>query len=80
MNAVRNRVEVMHGVNLGELGRRDPDVYGGVTYAQVEQRVGVLLLQSRQPGHRSSSIPQLHDAVPALLRDRLIRLNAEYQE
>ena len=23
---MRNRVEVMHGVNLGELGRRDPDV------------------------------------------------------
>ena len=37
---VRNRVEVMHGVNLSELGRRDPEHYGGVSFTQLEHRVG----------------------------------------
>ena len=38
--SVRNRIEVMHGVNLGELGRRDAEHYGGLTLAQLEQSVG----------------------------------------
>ena len=33
VSATRNRVEVMHGVNLDQLGRRDPTHYGGVTFA-----------------------------------------------
>jgi 3-dehydroquinate dehydratase-2 len=33
----RNRVEVMHGVNLDQLGRRDPAIYGHLTFAQLEQ-------------------------------------------
>jgi 3-dehydroquinate dehydratase II len=35
----RDRIEVMHGVNLDQLGRRDPAVYGGLTYDQLEQRI-----------------------------------------
>jgi hypothetical protein len=31
MRVVRNRVEVMHGVNLDQLGRRDPAVYAALT-------------------------------------------------
>ena len=30
--SVRNRVEVMHGVNLDQLGRRPAPVYGDMTY------------------------------------------------
>jgi 3-dehydroquinate dehydratase II len=37
---VRNRVEVMHGVNLSELGRRDPEHYGSMTLTELEVRVG----------------------------------------
>jgi 3-dehydroquinate dehydratase II len=33
------RVEVMHGVNLDMLGRRDPDHYGPLTLMQLEQRI-----------------------------------------
>jgi 3-dehydroquinate dehydratase-2 len=33
------RVEVMHGVNLDQLGRRDPALYGTLTLAELEQRV-----------------------------------------
>jgi len=36
---VRNRVEVMHGVNLDQLGRRPAAVYGDLTYARLQQQV-----------------------------------------
>ncbi len=35
----RNRVQVMHGVNLDQLGRRDPEHYGSLTFTQLEQRI-----------------------------------------
>jgi 3-dehydroquinate dehydratase-2 len=34
-----HRVEIMHGVNLDQLGRRDPGHYGSLTFDQLEQRV-----------------------------------------
>ncbi|MGI8803595.1 MAG: type II 3-dehydroquinate dehydratase [Solirubrobacteraceae bacterium] len=34
-----NRIEVMHGVNLNMLGRRDPALYGTQTLAGLERRV-----------------------------------------
>ncbi len=36
----RRRVDVMHGVNLDQLGRRDPDVYGRLTLSELETQVG----------------------------------------
>ena len=36
---MRNRVEVMHGVNLDQLGVRDPAVYGSQTLTELEVRV-----------------------------------------
>jgi 3-dehydroquinate dehydratase-2 len=36
---LRNRIEVMHGVNLDQLGRRDPEVYGGLSFDRLEQRI-----------------------------------------
>lgn len=30
----------MHGVNLDQLGRRDPSHYGGVTFDELERRAG----------------------------------------
>lgn len=36
---MKNRVEVMHGVNLDMLGRRDPRHYGGLTLAELELQV-----------------------------------------
>jgi 3-dehydroquinate dehydratase-2 len=33
------RVEVMHGVNLDQLGRRDPLLYGTLTLAQLESTI-----------------------------------------
>ncbi len=34
-----SRVEVLHGVNLDTLGRRDPALYGSFTLAELETRV-----------------------------------------
>jgi 3-dehydroquinate dehydratase II len=33
------RIEVLHGVNLDQLGRRDPEQYGSLTLAQLEQQI-----------------------------------------
>jgi 3-dehydroquinate dehydratase II len=63
---VRNRVEVMHGVNLGELGRRDPERYGGLSYAQLEQHIAGygrdlgLELRFFQTNHEGEFVERLH--------------------
>src|SRR5919198_4215561 len=39
MSAMGHRVAVMHGVNLDQLGRRDPAHYGGMTFDQLQFRI-----------------------------------------
>jgi 3-dehydroquinate dehydratase II len=62
----RNRIEVMHGVNLGELGRRDAAVYGDLTYPQLEQRITGfgrslgLELRFFQTDHEGEFVERLH--------------------
>ncbi|HXN36410.1 MAG TPA: type II 3-dehydroquinate dehydratase [Solirubrobacteraceae bacterium] len=34
-----HRIEVMHGVNLDQLGRRDPTLYGTLTLSELQLRV-----------------------------------------
>jgi 3-dehydroquinate dehydratase II len=36
---MKNRITVLHGVNLDLLGVRDPDVYGGQSLTELEVRV-----------------------------------------
>jgi 3-dehydroquinate dehydratase-2 len=36
---VRERIEIMHGVNLDALGRRDPEHYGTITLPELEVKV-----------------------------------------
>ena len=63
--AVRNRVEVMHGVNLSELGRRDPEHYGDLTYPELEREVGQmghelgLTLRFMQTNHEGEFVEHL---------------------
>lgn len=62
----RNRIEVMHGVNLDQLGRRDARHYGHVTLTELEQRIastaGELGLVTRffQTNHEGDFIEHLH--------------------
>ena len=61
-----NRVEVMHGVNLSQLGRRDPDHYGGMSFTELEVRIGDfgrelgLELRFFQSNHEGEFIEHLH--------------------
>ena len=61
-----NRVEVMHGVNLDQLGRRDPEHYGGLTFDALERRIGAdaraLGLEARffQTNHEGHFVEHLH--------------------
>jgi 3-dehydroquinate dehydratase-2 len=66
VTGARFRVEVMHGVNLDQLGRRDPLLYGTLTLAELEQqieaRAGELGLQARffQTNHEGDFVERLH--------------------
>ena len=66
MTPKRYRVEVMHGVNLDQLGRRDPLLYGTLTLAELEQRIeadaGELGLATRffQTNHEGAFVEHLH--------------------
>jgi 3-dehydroquinate dehydratase-2 len=40
MTVTRNRVAVLHGVNFDILERRDAQVYGGLSLAALEQKIG----------------------------------------
>jgi 3-dehydroquinate dehydratase-2 len=39
MTGARNRIEVLHGVNLNMLGRRDPLHYGTLTLADLDRQI-----------------------------------------
>jgi len=63
---MRNRVEVMHGVNLDQLGRRDPGHYGHITFVELEQRISAvaaelgLAVRFFHSNHEGEFIEHLH--------------------
>jgi 3-dehydroquinate dehydratase-2 len=66
VSATRNRIEVMHGVNLDQLGRRDPAHYGTLTLEELELRISgearELGLEVRffQTNHEGKFVEHLH--------------------
>jgi 3-dehydroquinate dehydratase II len=75
MNA-RNRIAVMHGVNLDQLGRRPAGHYGTLTLTQLESRVSDwgaeldLSVQFFQSNHEGAFVEELHrveDTVDGLV-------------
>lgn len=68
---VNNRIEVMHGVNLDQLGRRDPDHYGKQDLAALERQIETwaqelgLSVRFFQSNHEGVFIEHLH-ALPDL--------------
>ena len=65
---MKNRVAVLHGINLDALDRRPAEHYGGLTYTQLEQRIGRfardLGLQASffQSNHEGDFVEELHKA------------------
>lgn len=73
---MRNRVAVMHGVNLDQLGRRPASHYGTLTLMELEKRVADwgaeldLSVQFFQTNHEGQFVEELHrleDTVDALV-------------
>ena len=66
MQRSRNRVAVLHGVNLDMLGNRDPEHYGTVTLAELQTKVkrfaGDLDLEATlfQTNHEGEFVEYLH--------------------
>jgi len=66
---VRNRIEVMHGVNFDVLGRRNADHYGGLTLTELEVRIKRfarelgLELTFSQTNHEGQFCENLHRAA-----------------
>ena len=63
------RVEVLNGVNLDVLGRRDPDLYGGLSLNELESRIydwGKELgmgVRCRQTNHEGQYVDWLHEVA-----------------
>ncbi|MHB8690848.1 MAG: type II 3-dehydroquinate dehydratase [Solirubrobacteraceae bacterium] len=63
----RNRIRVMHGVNLDQLGRRDPGHYGSDTLQMLEARISQmadelgLTASFFHTNHEGAFVEQLHD-------------------
>ncbi len=76
MSHARSRVEVMHGVNLDMLGRRDATHYGTVTLAELERTVSgfareleleVSFFQTNSEAQFVEHLHQLSGSADALL-------------
>ena len=65
---MKNRIAVIHGVNLDQLGVRDPAVYGSQTLTELEVRVKAwarelgLETQFDQTNHEGEFCEVLHEA------------------
>ena len=62
-------VEVLNGVNLNELGRRDPKLYGGLSLSELETRIYEwaseleLRVRCRQTNHEGQFVEWCHEAL-----------------
>jgi len=63
------RVEVLNGVNLDMLGRRDPAIYGDLTLRELESRIYAwgnelgLRVRCRQTNDEGEYVEWLHEAL-----------------
>jgi 3-dehydroquinate dehydratase-2 len=65
---MRNRVAVLHGVNLGALDRRPAQHYGGLTFARLEQQIERFAREFQlephffQTDHEGAYVEEIHKA------------------
>lgn len=76
MSGARPSVAVIHGVNLDQLGRRDPSLYGSLTLPQLEGQIAedasvleleVSFFQSNHEGALVEHLHSLRDGADAIL-------------
>ena len=78
---MRNRVEVLHGVNFDVLGRRDPEQYGGISLPELELRIKRfahdmgLEIRFFQSNHEGEFVEYLH-RLPELADAAIINAGA----
>lgn len=81
MTTTRNRVAVLHGVNFDILDRRDPEIYGGLSLNQLEQRISGWARELGlepiffQTNHEGEFVEYLH-RLPDLADSALINAGA----
>lgn len=81
MTTTRNRVAVLHGVNFDILDRRDPEVYGGLSLRELEQRISGWARELGlepiffQTNHEGEFVEYLH-RLPDLADSALINAGA----
>src|SRR3712207_5006227 len=63
------RIEVLNGVNLDVLARRDPELYGGVSLDELETRIYAwaadlgCTVRCRQTNHEGEYVEWCHDVA-----------------
>jgi 3-dehydroquinate dehydratase II len=63
------QIEILNGVNLNELGRREPALYGGLTISELETRIYEwaskldLRVRCRQTNHEGQYVEWCHEAL-----------------
>jgi len=81
VNATRNRVAVLHGVNFDILHRRDPDIYGGFSLSELEARIATWARERGlepiffQTNHEGEFVEYMH-RLPDLADAALINAGA----
>ena len=66
---MKNRVAVLHGVNLDALDRRPAEHYGGLTYSQLEREITRfgreldVTVNCFQSNHEGAFVEELHKAT-----------------
>jgi 3-dehydroquinate dehydratase-2 len=81
MTTTRNRVAVLHGVNFDILDRRDPEIYGGLSLRELEQRISGWARELGlepiyfQTNHEGEFVEYLH-RLPDLADSSLINAGA----
>lgn len=69
MNQQAIRILVLHGPNLNLFGRREPHIYGTMTLAQINERIGGLAaelgveLETFQSNHEGALVDKLHERI-----------------
>jgi 3-dehydroquinate dehydratase-2 len=69
MQDVQYRFLVLHGPNLNLLGHREPEVYGMLTLAEIDERLRSrgteqgIELRTMQSNHEGAIVDALHDAA-----------------